>query len=147
MKVPAGSTEFIPWKDAADEIVGMMKKVRQESSEGGNIEITGTITVEQYNLYIWIFLRCAFFCKKFCFHLICKMLNIYKMCYMGINSNITKNKISNNTYSFIMNQNANICNGRKKLHKNRLYCTFWIDFYIHIIVVCYIFIIFCHNNL
>nr|XP_019921262.2 kinesin-related protein 4 isoform X2 [Crassostrea gigas] len=33
MKVPAGSTEFIPWKDAADEIVGMMKKVRQESSE------------------------------------------------------------------------------------------------------------------
>lgn len=93
MKVPAGSTEFIPWKDAADEIVGMMKKVRQESSEGGNIEITGTITVEQYNLYIWIFLRCAFFCKKFCFHLICKMFNIYKMCYMGINSNITKNKI------------------------------------------------------
>lgn len=40
MKVPAGSTEFIPWKDAADEIVGMMKKVRQESSEGVNFEIT-----------------------------------------------------------------------------------------------------------
>ena len=34
MKIPTGSTEFVPWKDAAEEIVGMMKKVRQESSEG-----------------------------------------------------------------------------------------------------------------
>ena len=34
MKIPTGSTEFVPWKDAAAEIVGMMKKVRQESSEG-----------------------------------------------------------------------------------------------------------------
>lgn len=34
MKIPTGSTEFVPWKAAAEEIVGMMKKVRQESSEG-----------------------------------------------------------------------------------------------------------------
>lgn len=103
MKVSVGLIEFISWKDVVDEIVGMMKKVRQESFEGGNIEIIGIIIVEQYNLYIWIFLRCVFFCKKFCFYFICKMFNICKMCYMGINLNIIKNKILNNIYSFIMN--------------------------------------------
>lgn len=89
MKVPAGSTEFIPWKDAADEIVGMMKKARQESSEGGNIEITGTITVEQYNLYIWIFLRCAFFCKKFCFISFAKCL-ISTKCVIWVSIQISQ---------------------------------------------------------
>lgn len=54
MKVPAGSTEFIPWKDAADEIVGMMKKVRQESSEGVNFDLDFSAV-------------CNFFAKFFAF--------------------------------------------------------------------------------
>nr|XP_022290539.1 uncharacterized protein LOC111102179 [Crassostrea virginica] len=45
MKIPTGSTEFVPWKDAATEIVGMMKKVCQESSE----EVTA-LTTKIYQL-------------------------------------------------------------------------------------------------
>ncbi|XP_061171578.1 DNA ligase 1-like isoform X2 [Saccostrea echinata] len=33
LKISADTADFSPWKDAADEIVGMMKKVREESSE------------------------------------------------------------------------------------------------------------------